>query len=58
MDPKTVVGEILAEGRGLPRWDDYTYFPSWHYGIFGLSRLLGGTHYQVPIQAKTAALDK
>lgn len=54
VDPKTVVGETIAEGRGVPKWSDYTYFPSWHYGVFGLSRFTRGTHYQVFVLEKAA----
>ena len=58
VDPKTVLGKTIAEGRGLPGWDDCTYFPSWHYGVFGLSRSSRRPHYQVTVQKKAASKDK
>ena len=58
VDPKTAMGEIIAEGYRLPEWSDYTYFRSWHYGVFGLSRFSQGTHYQVSVLEKAAAENK
>jgi len=54
VDPKTVVGKTIAKGLGLPGWDHYTYLPSWHYGIFGLSRSWRRPHFQVTVLEKSA----
>jgi len=51
VDPRTVIGEILAEGHKLPR-RYYTYFPSWHYGILGLTSSSREPHYEVTVHAK------
>lgn len=54
VDPKTVTGEIIAEGYRLPKWNDYTYYRSWHYEIFGLSHFSRSPHYQVSVLKKAA----
>ena len=53
VDPKTVIGEILAEGHKLPKSGSYTYFPSWHYGILGLNHGSRGPHYEVTVHEKS-----
>ena len=50
VDPRTVIGEILAEGHKLPK--SRYYFPSWHYGIFGLNTSSRGPHYEVTVHEK------
>ncbi len=58
VDPKTVMGEVIAEGLRLPKWNDYTYYRSWHYGVLGLVRSTRGAHYQVSVQEKAAGGNK